>query len=247
MSDEELCTLSRDGDREAEEQLIRELLPSLRITAEEFVKRYGGLQLEADDLIQEASIGILRAAKAFQPEMGFRFRTYAETVSGNAMTDYVRKCVSLSPPAVTLVSLDDIPPGFGPKDGVTYKDALPDGPSRIPEKICLWKETLSELRNALLKLSDRERAYLFYRLGFEDGNSHDLRETAAHFHLSMSRAKHIEETAIDNVWLELPWWYPLHKRPKSSSVSLCSDPSRPGSSVRPQCRTVFDAQDAHHP
>ena len=247
MSDEELCTLSRNGDREAEEQLIRELLPSLRITAEEFMKRYGGLQLEADDLIQEASIGILRAAKAFQPEMGFRFRTYMETVYGNAMTDYVRKCVSLSPPAVTLVSLDDIPPGFGPKDGVTYKDALPDGPSRIPEKICLWKETLSELRNALLKLSDRERAYLFYRLGFEDGNSHDLRETAAHFHLSTSRAKHIEETAIDNVWLELPWWYPLHKRPKSSSVSLCSDPSWPGSSVRPQCRTVFDAQDAHHP
>ena len=247
MSDEELCALSRDGDREAEEQLIRELLPSLRITVEEFVKRYGGLQLEADDLIQEASIRIPEAARTFRPEMGFRFRTYAETVSGNAMTDYVRKCVSLSPPSVQLVSLDDIPPGFGPKDGVTYKDALPDGPSRIPEKICLWKETLSELRNALLKLSDRERAYLFYRLGFEDGNSHDLRETAAHFHLSMSRAKHIEETAIDNVWLELPWWYPLHKRPKSSSVSLCSDPSRPGSSVRPQCRTVFDAQDAHHP
>ena len=245
MSDEELCTLSRDGDREAEEQLIRELLPSLRITAEEFVSRYGSLRLEADDLIQEASIRIPEAARTFRPEMGFRFRTYAETVSGNAMTDYVRKCVTLSPPSVQLVSLDDIPPGFGPKDGVTYKDALPDGPSRIPEKICLWKETLSELRNALLKLSDRERAYLFYRLGFEDGNSHDLRETAAHFHLSTSRAKHIEETAIDNVWLELPWWYPLHKRPKSSSVSLCSDPSRPGSSVRPQCRTVFDAQDAH--
>ena len=37
MSDEELCALSRDGDREAEEQLIRELLPSLRITAEECV------------------------------------------------------------------------------------------------------------------------------------------------------------------------------------------------------------------
>jgi len=245
MSDEELCALSRDGDREAEEQLIRELLPSLRITAEEFVSRYGSLRLEADDLIQEASIRIPEAARTFRPEMGFRFRTYAETVSGNAMTDYVRKCVTLSPPSVQLVSLDDIPPGFGPKDGVTYKDALPDGPSRIPEKICLWKETLSELRNALLKLSDRERAYLFYRLGFEDGNPHDLRETAAHFHLSMSRAKHIEETAIDNVWLELPWWYPLHKRPKSSSVSLCSDPSRPGSSVRPQCRTVFDAQDAH--
>ena len=52
MSDEELCALSRNGDREAEEQLIRELLPSLRITAEEFMKRYGGLQLEADDLIQ---------------------------------------------------------------------------------------------------------------------------------------------------------------------------------------------------
>ena len=108
---------------------------------------HGGLQLEADDLIQEASIRIPEAARTFRPETGFRFRTYAETVSGNAMTDYVRKCVTLSPPAVTLVSLDDIPPGFGPKDGVTYKDVLPDGPSRIPEKICLWKETLSELRD----------------------------------------------------------------------------------------------------
>ena len=58
MSEEELCALARNGDAEAEDNLIRELLPSLRITAEEFVKRYGGLQIEADDLIQEASIRI---------------------------------------------------------------------------------------------------------------------------------------------------------------------------------------------
>ncbi len=28
-----------------------------------------------------------------------------------------------------------------------------------------------------------------------------------HFHLTESRAKRTEEQALDNLWLELPWWY----------------------------------------
>jgi len=36
---------------------------------------------------------------------------------------------------------------------------------------------------------------------------HPLNETAKHFHLSESRARSTEALALDNVWLELPWWY----------------------------------------
>ncbi len=32
-------------------------------------------------------------------------------------------------------------------------------------------------------------------------------ETVKHFHLSESRAKSMEKLALDNFWLELPWWY----------------------------------------
>ena len=36
---------------------------------------------------------------------------------------------------------------------------------------------------------------------------HPLNETAKHFHLSESRARSTEALALDNVWLELPWWF----------------------------------------
>ena len=53
----------------------------------------------------------------------------------------------------------------------------------------------------------REERYLRYRFGFEDDTEHPLTETAKRFHLSESRAKKTEAQALDNVWLELPWWY----------------------------------------
>ena len=31
--------------------------------------------------------------------------------------------------------------------------------------------------------------------------------TAIYFHLTKSRAKKTEEQAMDNLWLELPWWF----------------------------------------
>ena len=61
--------------------------------------------------------------------------------------------------------------------------------------------------DALYMIEDREEQYLRYRFGFDDDVEHTLTETAKHFHLSESRAKSTEVLALDNVWLELPWWY----------------------------------------
>ena len=54
------------------------------------------------------------------------------------------------------------------------------------------------------EISDRERAYLHYRFGFLDYVLHDQSETAAHFHLSLSRARHTEKGALKNVRRALP-------------------------------------------
>ena len=54
--------------------------------------------------------------------------------------------------------------------------------------------------------SRRESTYLWYRFGFPDEPENRTRkETAKHFHLSESRAKATEETALDNMRLEMPW------------------------------------------
>ena len=69
-------------------------------------------------------------------------------------------------------------------------------------------EKLSEeIHTAMQMIDERDKAYLWYRFGFEDDVLHPLNETARHFHLSESRAKSTEKMALDNFWLELPWWF----------------------------------------
>ena len=51
------------------------------------------------------------------------------------------------------------------------------------------------------------RKLLLYRYGFTDGEEHPLIGTAIYFHLTKGRAKKTEEQAMDNLWLELPWWF----------------------------------------
>ena len=204
MTNEQLCSLAREGDKAAEAALIENVLLSIRITAVNIQKRYSGLLLETDHLVQEALIGVLRAIKTYDPETGNLFQTYAQTTTENAMLDYVRKCASAIPASGSILSLDAPPPGFDSEANVTYADILPDDYNKNPEHLFIRKETITEVRNALGEISDRERAYLHYRSGFLDYVLHDQRETAAHFHLSLSRARHTEKAALNNVRRALP-------------------------------------------
>ena len=204
MTNEQLCSLAREGDKAAEAALIENVLPSIRITAVNIQKRYSGILLEADDLVQEALIGVLRAINTYNQETGNLFLTYAQAIAENAMLDYVRKCASAIPASGTILSLDASPPGFDSEANVTYADILPDDYNKNPEQLFIRKEIITEVRNALGEISDRERAYLHYRYGFVDDMSHDQTETASHFHLSLSRARHTEKAALNNVRRALP-------------------------------------------
>ena len=180
MTNEELCILAQSGNADAENELIDHLLPSLKALAAKFEAQYSGLQVEADDLLQEGAIGLLRAVHSFLPDKGNLFQTYASRVSENAMMDYVRKCASAVPSTGQMLSLDIEP----------YNDQ---------------KETYEEVHHALDMISPRERTYLRYRYGFDDDLLHDRIETAVHFHLSDSRAKSIEQTALHCFREELHW------------------------------------------
>jgi RNA polymerase primary sigma factor/RNA polymerase sporulation-specific sigma factor len=87
------------------------------------------------------------------------------------------------------------------------REFVADSRIKNPEQIYIAKETHEEIHHALQMLEPRDRTYLWYRFGFEDDMEHPLNETAKHFHLSESRAKATEKLALDNFWLELPWWY----------------------------------------
>ena len=76
-----------------------------------------------------------------------------------------------------------------------------------PQSIMEKQESRRELYSGLQRLTDREQTYLLYRYGFTDGEEHPLIGTAIYFHLTKGRAQKTEEQAIDNLWLELPWWF----------------------------------------
>ena len=206
MTNEELCILAQEGNADAEENLIRNLLPSLQALAAKFEAQYSGLQIETDDLLQEGSIGLLRAVHSFRPEKGNLFQTYASRVSENAMMDYVRKCASAVPSTGQMLSLDVEPHNDQDNDESSFYDRLFSEYTKTPEQIYIEKETYEEIHHALNMISPRESTYLRYRYGFNDDLLHDREETAAHFHLSESRAKSIERAALHSFREELHWW-----------------------------------------
>jgi RNA polymerase primary sigma factor len=64
---------ARTGDARARALLIEK---NLRLVVS-VAKRYRGMGLPFEDLIQEGNIGLMKAADRFDPELGHRFSTYA--------------------------------------------------------------------------------------------------------------------------------------------------------------------------
>ena len=217
MTNERLCTLAQKGDEAAREILVEKNMGFIVQTAD-LIYRSASLEgsdlnIDVDDLVQEGSIGLLRAVDGFDPARKIKFLTYAAPFIRNAMTDLVRDAFSRYEQRMVdsenglglqKVRLDEVLPG---EERLLRMEAVADIAAKSPEQVYEERETLRELYEGLGQISEREQAYLLYRHGFTDDIGHTLIGTAIHFHLSEKRAKKLEGEAMDNLWLELPWWF----------------------------------------
>ena len=217
MTNERLCALAQKGDEAAREILIEKNMGFIVQTAD-LIYRSASLEgsdlnIDVDDLVQEGSIGLLRAVDGFDPARKIKFLTYAAPFIRNAMTDLVRDAFSRyeqrmvdseNGSGLQKVRLDEALPG---EERLLRMEAVADIAAKSPEQVYEERETLRELYEGLGQISEREQTYLLYRHGFTDDIGHTLIGTAIHFHLSENRAKKLEGEAMDNLWLELPWWF----------------------------------------
>ena len=217
MTNERLCTLAQKGDEAAREILVEKNMGFIVQTAD-LIYRSSSLEgsdlnIDMDDLVQEGSIGLLRAVDGFDPARKLKFLTYAAPFIRNAMTDLVRDAFSRYEQRVVdsenglglqKVRLDEVLSG---EERLLRMEAVADIAAKSPEQAYEERETLRELYEGLGQISEREQTYLLYRHGFTDDIGHTLIGTAIHFHLSENRAKKLEGEAMDNLWLELPWWF----------------------------------------
>ena len=215
-SNERLCAQAQKGDENARSLLLEKNYGFICQTAAELYRSMNlgesDLGTEMDDLTQEGSIGLLDAISHFDSSKGIKFLTYAAPSIKNAMTDLVRSAFAQyeqrmtdkkNGPGLQKVRLDEILPD---DERMLRIEAIANSAAKSPEQIYIDRETMQELYEGLGKLSEREQVYLLYRYGFTDDTEHTLIGTAIHFSLRESRAKKLEEEAMDNLWLELPWW-----------------------------------------
>jgi RNA polymerase sigma-B factor len=85
----------QEGDLRAREELVRRLLPLAR----DLALRYSYTDEPFDDLLQVASIGLLKAIDRFEPERGIKFTSYAvPTILGELKRHFRDKGWSLHVP-----------------------------------------------------------------------------------------------------------------------------------------------------
>ena len=204
QTNERLCALAQKGDAAALDSLIENNKSFIGKVANDLFRSMNlaqsGLNLDTDDLKQAGNLGLWKAVPKFDAARGMKFLTYAAPAIRNAMMDMVRDAFAAF--EQRMVTED--------KDGVCYQrvsldDVLP-GEEQL-RRIMEEQESRRELYDGLKRLTQREQTYLLYRYGFTDGEEHPLIGTAIYFHLTKGRAKKTEEQAMDNLWLELPWWF----------------------------------------
>ena len=204
MTNERLCTLAQKGDEAAREILVEKNMGFIVQTAD-LIYRSSSLEgsdlnIDVDDLVQEGSIGLLRAVDGFDPARKLKFLTYAAPAIKNAMLDLVHTAQMSFEHRMATVKVKDGVEGLGlervyldeilPSDERLLRiEAIADPYALPPEEAFIKAETLWELYAALDKLEPREQTYLLYRFGFTDDIEHTLIGAAIHFHLSENRTK----------------------------------------------------------
>lgn len=203
LTNEQLCVLAQTGDEGAVSRLIKinqrfiyhvihEVIGSL--PKERLFRIYG---LEPDDLMQAGRIGLWKVIDGYDLSSGNKFLTYAAPAVKRSVIDLIRQYSQDKAwkSRVDQSSLLDSPSGSNSEESPTETSAATLN-VKNPEQILIEQETIAELHEAMEALPDRENVYVQYRFGFTDGKAHPLTETAQYFHLTESRAKGIERSAL---------------------------------------------------
>ena len=207
LTNEQLCGLAQAGDGQAISRLIEANLPFVRKVANQIVENpvqqehLSACGVGFDDLVQAGSIGLWRATDSYDFSRNTQFLTYAAPAVRRAMSDLIRQ-YSLDTVwrlrhdkanAWKIIYLDE---DLDDTEDDTVETLIASPCAKLPEQIYIEQETAAELHEAMDALPDRENVYVQYRFGFGDGKGHPLTETARYFHLTESRTKSVEHSAL---------------------------------------------------
>jgi len=173
------------------------------------------LRLQIEDLIQEGSLGLLRAAELYDPTMGNRFLTYAHYwIRQRMLAALAENCNLIRWPMHRTQDLL-LKNRRGETDGLTPGERVVASLDRtMLERVRHWRPSQiaehpleraagGELREAVARamaaLKDRERQIVVLRFGIGSGRRHTLEEIARMFRITRERVRQIEAKALERL------------------------------------------------
>ena len=176
----------RAGDAQALDRLVRSNLRFVVSVA----KRYQNLGVPLPDLIAEGNVGLVRAARLFDPERSVRFISYAVW--------WIRQAILLTLDQHTRDSRRTSPldaPRF-PDDELSPVETVPDDRAPNPLDRALGVALERDVRIALSSLDPREARVIRLYFGLDGNQPLTLEEIASVFGLSRERVRQIKERAL---------------------------------------------------
>lgn len=175
------------GDETARARLIEH---NLRLVAH-VVRKYTVPGLTQDDLVSVGTLGLIKAVNTYKPDAKTPLSTYAARCIENEVLMQLRAAkkrrndVSLTDP----IGMD------GEGNDISFQDIL-GTPGNMVEDAAIRRINMQQVRSALKKLPQRERAVLEMRYGLLGGRPLLQHEVASKMGISRSYISRIETHAI---------------------------------------------------
>jgi len=200
--------VQRDRDEAALTKLVE---CNLRFVVS-YARRYRGLGVSFLDLIHQGNLGLIEAARRFDPDRNVKFISYAVWWIRESMMHVLSdetRAFSFPPKlfATLHAAPDDVslnqpvaPEGAsgGEGRGRELVDLLAQDQASVDEEM-IHRADLDDVADALNDLDRNEREVVRMRYGFDDDEEHTLQEIGDRLHLSRERVRQIETRAKEKL------------------------------------------------
>ena len=185
-----LRVMAEGAEREREDAKAELIKHNLRLVVY-IAKKFDNTGVDNDDLISIGTIGLIKAINSFKPDKKIRLATYASRCIENEILMYLRRIARLK----TEVSFDEPLNTDFEGNELLLSDVLGTSADSVYGDIETNAEK-EQLKEALKKLSERERKIMFLRFGLGGGEEMTQKDVADLLGISQSYISRLEKKII---------------------------------------------------
>lgn len=198
QEEKEMLDKLERGEKEEADQIKGELIKhNLRLVVY-IARKFDNTGVDGDDLVSIGTIGLIKAINSFRADKNIKLATYASRCIENEILMYLRRTARIK----SEISFDEPLNTDFEGNELLLSDVL----GTSAETVYGGVEDRAEkelLKDALTKLSERERKIMFLRFGLSGGEEMTQKDVADLLGISQSYISRLEKKIIQRLKKEI--------------------------------------------